>query len=63
MAGNAIVTGGGSGVGRSAALALARAGWRVLIAGRRKDALEEACALGGGSLDHHSHSHSSLRHR
>lgn len=53
MAGNAIVTGGGSGVGRSAALALARAGWRVLIAGRREKALEEACALGGGSLAYH----------
>jgi NAD(P)-dependent dehydrogenase (short-subunit alcohol dehydrogenase family) len=51
MSGNAIVTGGGSGVGRAAALALAEAGWRVLIAGRRREALEAACAEGGGALE------------
>jgi NAD(P)-dependent dehydrogenase (short-subunit alcohol dehydrogenase family) len=37
----AIVTGGGSGVGKAAALALLRDGWRVAIAGRRKELLEQ----------------------
>jgi NAD(P)-dependent dehydrogenase (short-subunit alcohol dehydrogenase family) len=39
----AIVTGGGTGIGKAAALALLGAGWRVAIAGRRIDALQ-ACA-------------------
>jgi NAD(P)-dependent dehydrogenase (short-subunit alcohol dehydrogenase family) len=43
----AIVTGAGSGVGRSAALALAEAGWTVALIGRRRDALEETASLGG----------------
>jgi NAD(P)-dependent dehydrogenase (short-subunit alcohol dehydrogenase family) len=43
----AIVTGGGSGVGRAAALALLRAGYAVAIAGRRIDALEETVRLAG----------------
>jgi NAD(P)-dependent dehydrogenase (short-subunit alcohol dehydrogenase family) len=42
----AIVTGAGSGVGRAAARALARAGWAVVLAGRRKDALEETAGMG-----------------
>ncbi len=37
----AIVTGAGSGVGRSAALALLGGGYSVALAGRRKEALEE----------------------
>lgn len=41
----AIVTGAGSGVGRATALALARAGWSVVLAGRRKDALEETAGM------------------
>ena len=50
MTGNAIVTGGGSGVGRAAALALAEAGWNVIIAGRRREALDAVCAEGGDAL-------------
>jgi NAD(P)-dependent dehydrogenase (short-subunit alcohol dehydrogenase family) len=40
----AIVTGGGSGVGRAVSLALAGAGWQVVIAGRRESALAAVCA-------------------
>ncbi|MFE6787424.1 SDR family oxidoreductase [Streptomyces sp. NPDC057680] len=40
----AVVTGAGSGIGRSVALALAAAGWSVALAGRRPDALEETAA-------------------
>src|SRR5579863_3086671 len=35
----AVVTGGGSGIGRAVGLALGRAGWRVVLAGRREAAL------------------------
>ena len=38
----AIVTGGGTGVGRAAARALAGAGWQVVLAGRRVEPLERA---------------------
>jgi NAD(P)-dependent dehydrogenase (short-subunit alcohol dehydrogenase family) len=41
----AIVTGGGSGVGRTVALSLAEAGWNVIVAGRRADALAETATL------------------
>jgi NAD(P)-dependent dehydrogenase (short-subunit alcohol dehydrogenase family) len=37
----AVVTGGGTGVGKAAALALLRDGWRVAIAGRRREPLEQ----------------------
>jgi NAD(P)-dependent dehydrogenase (short-subunit alcohol dehydrogenase family) len=36
----AIVTGGGTGVGKAAALALLGAGWRVAVAGRRAEPLQ-----------------------
>jgi NAD(P)-dependent dehydrogenase (short-subunit alcohol dehydrogenase family) len=42
----ALVTGAGSGVGRSVALALQTAGYAVVLAGRRQDALEATSALG-----------------
>ena len=41
---HALVTGGGSGVGRAVALALAEAGVEVTICGRRADALEAVAA-------------------
>ena len=46
MAGNriAIVTGAGTGVGRAAAVALAGAGWHVVLSGRRPAPLEEVAA-------------------
>ena len=37
----AIVTGAGSGIGRAVAIGLASEGFRVVLAGRRKEALEE----------------------
>jgi len=46
-AGVAIVTGAGSGIGRAVALTLLRAGWRVALAGRRADALDETIRLAG----------------
>jgi NAD(P)-dependent dehydrogenase (short-subunit alcohol dehydrogenase family) len=47
MAGAALVTGAGSGVGRAAALALLADGWQVALVGRRRAALEETAALAG----------------
>lgn len=41
---SALVTGGGSGIGRATALALAREGVRVMVAGRREDACAETVA-------------------
>ena len=40
----ALVTGAGSGIGRASARALLADGWRVALAGRRRDALEETAA-------------------
>ena len=46
----AIVTGAGSGIGRSVALALLEAGWAVALAGRRAEALQQvATESGAGS--------------
>jgi len=45
MANTAIVTGAGTGVGRSAALALLADGWNVALAGRRADALQETADM------------------
>jgi NAD(P)-dependent dehydrogenase (short-subunit alcohol dehydrogenase family) len=43
----AVVTGAGSGIGRAAALDFLNDGYRVALAGRRKDALEETAAAAG----------------
>jgi NAD(P)-dependent dehydrogenase (short-subunit alcohol dehydrogenase family) len=43
----AIVTGGGSGIGRAAALALLGAGWQVALAGRRIEPLQQVVADSG----------------
>jgi NAD(P)-dependent dehydrogenase (short-subunit alcohol dehydrogenase family) len=40
----ALVTGAGSGIGRVTARALGRAGWTVVLTGRREDALKETAA-------------------
>ena len=40
----ALVTGGGTGIGAEVAIALASDGWKVVIAGRRKDALDSLIA-------------------
>ena len=44
----AVVTGAGSGIGRACAVALARAGYAVVLAGRRADALQESLSAAGG---------------
>ncbi len=49
--GVAIVTGGGSGVGKASALALQRAGWNVVVCGRRRDALDATVAAASAGRD------------
>ncbi|TDE13523.1 SDR family NAD(P)-dependent oxidoreductase [Jiangella asiatica] len=44
-AGLAVVTGGGTGIGRAITIRLARAGYRCLIAGRRPEKLDETAKL------------------
>ncbi len=46
--GVAVITGGGTGVGRAAALALAAGGWSLVVTGRRADPLAETLALAVG---------------
>jgi len=47
--GFALVTGAGTGIGRSAALALAADGWATALVGRRKEMLEETAKLAGAA--------------
>jgi NAD(P)-dependent dehydrogenase (short-subunit alcohol dehydrogenase family) len=46
----AIVTGGGSGIGRAVGLALGRNGWRVVLAGRSEAALAAVCSESSDEL-------------
>ena len=50
MSGVAIVTGGGSGIGRAVGIALAGAGWRVVLAGRKQAALDAVCAASATTM-------------
>ncbi|WP_342362252.1 SDR family oxidoreductase [Terrarubrum flagellatum] len=43
----ALITGAGSGVGRATAIAFLKDGYRVVLTGRRKDALDETIKLSG----------------
>jgi len=47
VSGISLVTGGGSGIGRASAVALAAAGFTVVVAGRRLGPLEETAAEAG----------------
>jgi NADP-dependent 3-hydroxy acid dehydrogenase YdfG len=46
----AAVTGAGSGIGRAVTVALTRAGYTVVLAGRRKDALERTISEAGAGF-------------
>jgi len=45
----ALVTGAGTGVGRAVALALLKDGYRVALAGRRREMLEQTAAQAGSA--------------
>jgi NAD(P)-dependent dehydrogenase (short-subunit alcohol dehydrogenase family) len=45
----ALVTGAGTGIGRAAAVALSREGYAVVLAGRRRDKLEEVARESNGA--------------
>jgi NAD(P)-dependent dehydrogenase (short-subunit alcohol dehydrogenase family) len=45
----ALITGGGSGIGRACAVALVDAGFSVVVSGRKRESLEETGALADGN--------------
>lgn len=47
----ALVTGAGSGIGRSSSLALLKAGYHVVLVGRRADALQDTVSQAGADGD------------
>lgn len=47
----ALVTGAGSGIGRAVSIALQQTGFHVVLAGRRKEKLEETALQSAGSSD------------
>ena len=46
----AIVTGGGRGIGRAAAIQLAQAGYQLVVAARTREQVEQTVKLAGGGL-------------
>jgi len=48
MAQVAIITGGGGGIGRAAAIAMSKAGWNVVVAGRTQESLDETVSKFAG---------------
>ena len=48
MTGVAIITGGGGGIGRAAAIAMSNAGWSVAVAGRTEKSLDETLSRCSG---------------
>ena len=48
MTGVAIITGGGGGIGRAAAIAMSNAGWSVAVAGRTEKSLDETLSQCSG---------------